>query len=62
MIECNVAIVTGWGAQVDKEKQIECGVSYVLSKPFKMDELEKLIGDILLTLQSISVFVYKFKF
>ena len=46
--ECKVAIVTGWGAEVDREKQIECGVSYVLSKPFKMDELEKLIGDILL--------------
>ena len=40
-----MAIVTGWGAQVDDKKREEYGVSYVLGKPVDMNQLAKLIHE-----------------
>ena len=42
-----VAVVTGWGAQLEEKKKNEYGVGYVLGKPFKMEELGKLIREVI---------------
>ena len=39
-----VAVVSGWGNQIEDAKKIEHGVEYVLSKPFRIEQLEKLLG------------------
>jgi two-component system, cell cycle sensor histidine kinase and response regulator CckA len=41
-----VAIVSGWGGQIEESEKIEHGVDYVFSKPFGIDQLQKLLGDV----------------
>jgi len=38
-----VAIVTGWGEQIDHQKKEDSGVQYIISKPITLDELKSLI-------------------
>ena len=42
-----MAAVTGWGAQVDEEDKEKHGVGYVLGKPVKLAQIEKLIGEVM---------------
>lgn len=42
-----VAVLTGWGAQIDDNKKKEHGVGFILGKPFNISQLEKLIGEAL---------------
>lgn len=43
-----VGLVTGWGATLDPEKARRYGVDLVLSKPFRFDQVLKLVDDALL--------------
>lgn len=42
-----VGLVTGWGATLDPEKARRYGVDLVLSKPFRFDQVLKLVDDAL---------------
>jgi len=42
-----IAILTGWGAEIPQEKIKEYNVDDILSKPFRMSQLQKFISDIL---------------
>lgn len=42
-----VALVTGWGPQVDHERARRAGVVQVLGKPFRMAEVRELLGRVL---------------
>lgn len=42
-----VGLVTGWGASLDTEKAQRNGVDLVLSKPFRFDQVLKLVDDAL---------------
>jgi CheY-like chemotaxis protein/anti-sigma regulatory factor (Ser/Thr protein kinase) len=39
-----IAVVSGWGAEVDEETMEQHGVSYVVEKPFKIKQLQELIN------------------
>ncbi|MFH0894317.1 MAG: PAS domain S-box protein [Bacteroidota bacterium] len=41
-----VAVVSGWGGQIDEEEKMAHGVGYVLGKPFSIQQLEKLLSDV----------------
>lgn len=45
--EVPVGLVTGWGATLDPEKARHYGVDLVLSKPFRFDQVLKLVDDAL---------------
>jgi PAS domain S-box-containing protein len=40
-----VALITGWGFQIDDEKMKESGADLVLNKPFKIDEVLDLVAE-----------------
>lgn len=40
-----VAMITGWGIEIDKEKLSENGIDLVLSKPFNFDQIVKLVSE-----------------
>ena len=42
-----IAVVTGWGDDVDAEQKTKHGVGYVLGKPVDMEKLKNLIGEVL---------------
>lgn len=42
-----VAVQTGWGDQINDEKKKEFGVGYVLTKPFKVNQVKVLINEAL---------------
>ena len=42
-----VAVLTGWGDQMDEPKMKAHNVNYLLGKPFKLDELENFINKII---------------
>ncbi len=44
--ETPVVMITGWGVSFDSEKIKEFGVDYLLPKPFKVEQLSKLIEQI----------------
>lgn len=44
--ETPVVMITGWGVSFDSEKIREFGVDYLLPKPFKVEQLSKLIEQI----------------
>ncbi|MDP3024046.1 MAG: response regulator [candidate division Zixibacteria bacterium] len=44
--ETPVVMITGWGVSFDAEKIREFGVDYLLPKPFKVEQLSKLIEQI----------------
>jgi PAS domain S-box-containing protein len=44
--ETPVMMITGWGVSFDSEKIREFGVDYLLPKPFKVEQLSKLIEQI----------------
>jgi CheY-like chemotaxis protein len=39
-----IAVVSGWGAEVDEETMEQHGVSYVVEKPFKIKQLQERIN------------------
>ncbi len=41
-----VAVVSGWGNEIDDDKKNKHGVEYVLGKPFKFEEIEKILGGV----------------
>lgn len=41
-----VAVQTGWGDQIDEEIKKQFGIVGVLAKPFKVEQIKKLISDI----------------
>lgn len=45
--EQKIAVLTGWGAQLEKEKLERHHITYVLSKPFKMNQLKVFIANVL---------------
>jgi PAS domain S-box-containing protein len=42
-----VGLITGWGATLDADKARESGVDHVLSKPFRFDQLVKVVEEAL---------------
>ena len=42
-----VAVVTGWGNDVEPEQKKQYGVGYVLGKPVEMKQLKNLVGEVL---------------
>ena len=42
-----VAVVTGWGADIDPEQKTKYGVEYALGKPFGMKKINDLICEVL---------------
>lgn len=40
-----VAMITGWGIEIDREKLSENGIDLVISKPFNFDQIVKLISE-----------------
>jgi len=40
-----VALITGWEVQLDEEKKRTHGVDFILSKPFKIDQVTKLVQE-----------------
>ena len=47
--DIKMALLSGWGSEIDIEEQKKSGITHVLSKPFKISSLEKLISDMMLT-------------
>ena len=45
--EMKVAVVTGWGADVSNEEKEKYGVCYVLGKPMDMEQLKRMVGEVL---------------
>ncbi len=44
--ETPVIMITGWGVSVDNKKLEEAGVRFLLNKPFRLEQLSDLIGQI----------------
>jgi CheY-like chemotaxis protein len=42
-----IAIITGWGMELDREKMKESGVDLVISKPFQFDRVLRLVSEAL---------------
>lgn len=42
-----VAMITGWGMELNKEKMSENGIDLIISKPFNFDQVTKLINEAL---------------
>jgi PAS domain S-box-containing protein len=42
-----VALITGWGTQLDPEKMRESGVKFVLGKPYHLEDVQRLVADAL---------------
>ncbi len=42
-----IALATGWGAQIDDEEAHAHGVSAVLAKPYRIQELEALVARVM---------------
>lgn len=42
-----VAVLSGWGAQIDEKTKTDHNVEYVLSKPYRLQNLQKLINDMM---------------
>ena len=40
-----VALITGWGVQIDDEKMKESGANFILNKPFRLEEVLKLVAE-----------------
>ena len=38
-----IVFITGWGNQLSSSQLKECGVDYVLAKPFKIEEISSII-------------------
>ena len=38
-----IVFITGWGNQLSSSQLKECGVDYVLTKPFKIEEISSII-------------------
>jgi len=45
--EVPVAIITGWGMELDREKMKESGIDLVISKPFQFDQVIRVVSEAL---------------
>ena len=43
-----VVMVTGWGEQIKKEKIVKSGVDAIVAKPFKIEEIQKVIYELVI--------------
>lgn len=43
--EIKVAVLTGWGDQIDDDEKQRHGVSFIIGKPFKIEQIERLITE-----------------
>ena len=39
-----VAVITGWGTQLDPERIATCGIDRVIAKPFQVDQINELVS------------------
>jgi hypothetical protein len=39
-----VALITGWGVQIDDEKMKESGADLILNKPFRLEDVLGLVS------------------
>ncbi len=44
--QTRVVLVTGWGAQIDSEQLTERGIESVLSKPYRITDLRRVVQQI----------------
>jgi CheY-like chemotaxis protein len=42
-----IALVTGWGDQIDFGEAQQRGIDYVVAKPFNVDDLTRLVASVL---------------
>ena len=42
-----IALVTGWGDQIDFEEARARGIDYLMAKPFNVDDMNRLVGSVL---------------
>jgi DNA-binding response OmpR family regulator len=42
-----VILITGWGVEPDPHKMKDSRVDFVINKPFQLDQLEKIIKDLI---------------
>jgi len=40
-----VAVITGWGLELNREKMREFGIDLIVSKPFNFDELGQVVAE-----------------
>ena len=40
-----IAMITGWGVELNKEKMNESGIDLVVSKPFNFDQVIELVSE-----------------
>jgi FixJ family two-component response regulator len=40
-----VAMITGWGVELDREKLNESGIDLIISKPFNFDQVIDLVSE-----------------
>jgi signal transduction histidine kinase/ActR/RegA family two-component response regulator len=40
-----IVMITGWGAEIDKEKMDENGIDFIISKPFNFDDVIQLVSE-----------------
>ena len=43
----SVILMTGWGITLDKDRARERGVDVILSKPFQISEIQKVLNEML---------------
>ncbi|MCK5094512.1 MAG: response regulator, partial [Spirochaetes bacterium] len=43
-----VALITGWGTQLDEDEMRDRGVDFVVSKPFRIEEVRRLVNQAML--------------
>ncbi len=47
-----VALITGWGTQLDEDEMRDRGVDFVVSKPFRIEEVRRLVNQAMLLNES----------
>jgi len=40
-----VAMITGWGMELNREKMTENGIDLIISKPFNLDQVMELVSE-----------------
>ena len=49
-----IAVITGWGTQLDPQRLNDCGIIRVIAKPFQVDQIKTLVTDCLKKLADTS--------
>jgi FixJ family two-component response regulator len=40
-----IAMITGWGVELDREKMSKSGIDLIVSKPFNFDQVIQLVSE-----------------